>query len=209
MNEISHRSVALIMAMTLCLIANISSLAADETKPAAADKAPLTREQMDDLFAQAVAFHKYGRYDEAEAIARRLQAQVPDDRNIKQLLTDIARVRKFQGEKLPGELERKLAGLILPEVNFRDANAQDVVVFLHDETGNLSADKQAVNFVWAVPNDTKLPTVSLSLRQIPILDVLQLVTQLTGLRYRLDPHAVVIYKPEPSQPPATGTNAKP
>ena len=73
----------------------------------------------------------------------------------------------------------------VPEINFREANAQDVVTFLQEESAKLSPDKKAINFVWLVPGGTKVPTVSLSLKHIPMLDVLQYITQITGLRYRV------------------------
>ena len=42
-------------------------------------------------------------------------------------------------------------------------------------------------------------------------DALDYVTQLAGLKYRVDAHAVVIYKPAPEKPvpPATESHVKP
>ena len=212
-----HRT--LLVALTaLCLSAVTPSHAADEKekKPAPPDSLHLTQEQMDNLYLQAVMLHKYGRYDEAEAIAKRLQAQLPDNRDVKQLLAEITRARERLGEKRAGgEMQRKLAQMVIPEINFRDAVVQDVVTFLHEESAKLSADKKAINFVWLVPGETKLPTVSLSLKQIPMLDVMQYVTQLAGLRYRIDAHAVVIFKesppaaPQPAPGEAPESNVKP
>ena len=153
-------------------------------------------------------------YDEAEAIAKRIQAQLPDNRDVKLLLEEITRARQRGGDKRPSELQRKLANMNVPEINFREANAQDVVTFLQEESAKLSPDKKAINFVWLVPDGTKVPAVSLSLKHIPMLDVLQYITQITGLRYRVDAHAVVIYKDAPavaqSAPAAPAeSNAKP
>ena len=51
-----------------------------------------------------------------------------------------------------------------------------------------------------MPADTKLNPVTLNLKKVPFTDVLNYVTQLAGLKYRVDAHAVVIYKPEPPSP---------
>lgn len=212
-----HRAV-LVALTVLCCSAVTPSRAADEKdkKPAPPDSLHLTQEQLDNMYMQAVMLHKYGRYDEAEAIAKRLQAQLPDNRDVKQLLAEITRARERLGEKRAGgELQRKLAQMTVPEINFRDAVVQDVVTFLREESAKHSTDKKAINFVWLIPGDTKLPPVSLSLKQIPMLDVLQYVTQLAGLRYRIDAHAVVIYKesppaaPQPAPGDAPEPNVKP
>jgi hypothetical protein len=53
--------------------------------------------------------------------------------------------------------------------------------------------------------------VSLNLRKIPFLDVVKYVAQASGLRYRVDAHAVVIEKlaPPPAPVASSDSNAKP
>ena len=46
----------------------------------------------------------------------------------------------------------------------------------------------------------KAAKVTLNLHSIPLGDVLKYVTESAGLRYRVDPHAIVIYKPLPIAP---------
>jgi type II secretory pathway component GspD/PulD (secretin) len=51
--------------------------------------------------------------------------------------------------------------------------------------------------------------VTLNLRSVPLADVLKYVTESAGLRYRVDPHAVVIYQPPPAVPAeASPSNVK-
>jgi hypothetical protein len=180
--------------------------AAEEPKKDERPPAQLSDDELGEMFLQAVMLHKYGRYDEAETLARRIQSARPDNRDVKQLLSEIARARQRSDEKRLGPLERKLSELIVPEVNFREANPKDVIEFLSEETKKLNADKKPINFVWLVPEDAKLRLVSLKLQKIPLLDVLHYVTELSGLRYRVDPHAVVIYK---EAPPAAAAPATP
>ena len=86
-------------------------------------------------------------------------------------------------------------------MQFRAASPQDVIDYLRHESGKFAADKTEVNFVWQVPDSVQLPPITLSLKNIPLSDVLRYVTQLTGLRYRVEPYAVVIYKPDPNVKP--------
>ena len=97
----------------------------------------------------------------------------------------------------------------------REVDAADVIEFLRAESKRLTTDKSEINFVWQVPPNQKLPKVTLNLKNVPMLDVVRYVTSLAGLGYRVDPHAVVIYLPETTQPTApapsgpTEPNVKP
>ena len=95
------------------------------------------------------------------------------------------------------ELKRKLDAMVLPEVNFRDAKVEDVITFLQRQTGLLSSDKTEINFVSLLPAGERLPSITVLLRRVPVSDVIRYVMELAKLRYRVEEHAVVIYKPEP------------
>jgi hypothetical protein len=172
---------------------------------------PATDEELGDKLTQAILLARVGLYAEAERLCNEILEQKPDQPTVKQLLREIDERQRKQEAINPGyALRRKLEQLIIPEVNFRQAAPADVVEFLREQTKQLSPDKTPVNMVWLVPADTKLSPITLSLRKVPFTDVLGYVTQLTGLRYRIEAHAVVIYKPEPakSSPPGSDPNAK-
>ncbi len=187
----------------LCTAADKSTSKCAETNATA-----LTQAQLDELFAKALILYKYGRYDEAEAAARQILAQIPDNRDVQQLSEEIARARaasaRTAGQTLG--LKNKLDGIVIPEVNVRDADVRDVVKFLQEESGRLSPDKTPINFVWLVPADEKLPHVSLQLQKMPLSEVIRYVLTVARLNYRVDPHAVVIYKETPQLAP-TGSSA--
>src|SRR2546425_122163 len=128
-NNLPRLIAAIAVALTLSMSAPARA-AEPATKPLGADKLKLSQEQLDNMYLQSVMLLKYGRYEEAEALARRLQVEAPDNRDIKQLLADIARARGHTADKRPNELQRKLAELTIPEINVREAVAQDVVTFL-------------------------------------------------------------------------------
>ena len=125
---------------------------------------------------------------EAETQLKKLAVLRPDDAKVKELLAEVQAKWKAQQAEPINVLKRQLAETIVPEVKYREAAAQDIIQHL--------GEASKVNFVWLVPADAKTAPVTLSLTKTPLGDVLQYVTQLSGLKYRVEPHAVVIYKAE-------------
>ena len=196
-------TVAVILGGGLCVLADEPA-----AKSAGTNAQALTQAQLDELFAKAVNLHKHHRYDEAEAVARRIFAQEPDIHDVQQLLGEFARARAASGliEDPTRELKKKLYGILIPEVNVHEADVRDVVRFLHDESGRLSPDKTAVNFVWLVPAEEKVPPVTMQLRKMPLAEVIRYILAAARLNCRVEPHAVVIYKDAP-QPAPNGSSA--
>jgi hypothetical protein len=141
---------------------------------------------------------RMGHYDEAEARCLKLLEQNPNNQTVKQLLGEIEDKKRHQDSS--SDLRRQLEETIIPEVNVRDAAAGDVIDFLQTESEKLSGGKNPINFVWQAPEDAKTAKVTLNLRGVPLADVLKYVTESAGLRYRIDPYAIVIYKPLPAAP---------
>jgi hypothetical protein len=133
------------------------------------------------------------RYDEAEAAALDLLARSPNDERA------ITYLRLIQASRLA--LEAPLQKMIVPKIEFREATLSDVLAFLHQISGELAANKKPLSFVFHAPSGTPVPTVTLSLQNVPMLDVLRYVTATTGLAYKIEAHAVVIYKQPPAPAP--------
>ncbi len=133
------------------------------------------------------------RYEEAEAAAMDLLQRSPSDDHA------ITYLRLIQASRLA--LEAPLQKMIVPKVEFREAALSDVLSFLQKMSGELAADKKPLSFVFQAPAGTPLPPVTLSLHEVPMLDVIRYVTAATGLSYKIEPHAVVIYKQQ-APPPA-------
>ena len=165
----------------------------------------LSAEDQDRLFMEAVLLKQYGQYAEAEVRLKRLAELNPNQAAIKQQLAEVRAKLHNQQNDPAMALRRKLDSIVIRELNFREALAQDVLAFLQKES------KNSVNLVWLVPAGTPVPPITLTLRNTPLSAVLQYVTEITGLRYRVDAHAVAIYKPEPPKPETAPTepNAKP
>lgn len=156
-----------------------------------------SRAQQEQMLMEAVLYQQQGFYAEAETRLKRLIALNPDQTAFKDMLVTVqAKARAKQGD--PSEaLKQKLEQMVIPELNFREAAPQDVITWLQEQSKALSPDKTAINFVWMVPSDAKLPGITLSLQKIPMSEVLKYATTLAGLQYRVEAHAVVIFKPAP------------
>jgi hypothetical protein len=145
-----------------------------------------------------ILLERMGRYDEAEAHCLKMLQQNPNDPSAKRLLMGIDNA-KHEGQ-YSITLRETLDEIVIPEVNFRGAGVADVIDFLQRESQKVSGADNPINFVWQAPEVAKTAKVTLNLRQVPLADVLKYVTESAGLRYRVDPHAVVIYQPLPAVP---------
>jgi hypothetical protein len=198
------KTTLLIAVVPVILGGGLCASADEPAAKSAGTNAPApTQAQLDELFAKAVDLHKYHRYDEAEVVARWILAQKPDNRDVQQLLEEITRARASLGleEDQTRKLKKKLDDILVSEINVRDADVRVVVKYLRDESGRLSPDKTPVNFVWLIPAEEKLPLVSMQLRKIPLSDAIRYMLTAAGLTYRVEPHAVVIYRDAPQPAP--------
>jgi hypothetical protein len=174
---------------------------AEETNAPA--KAALSDDQLGDLLQQAVMLARVGLYDEAQARCKQILEQRPDQPTVKELMRQIEEQKhKLYGQDAGAEFRRKLSETIVPEVNLREADPFDALEQLRKQSRKLTADKSEVNFVWQVPAGARLPKVTLNLKQIPLLDVIQYITAISRLGFRVDAHAVVIFLPGSETPAA-------
>jgi hypothetical protein len=159
---------------------------------------PPTMAEQERMFMEAVLLRQHRQYAEAEMRLKQLAEWQPNQPTIQEMLAEVREKMKAREAEPVNVLKRKLTETILPEVNFREATALDVIQFLQTESGKWTADKTEINIVWMVPADAPVGRVTLNLKKTPLGDVLHYATQLAGLKYRVDSHAVVIYKPEAS-----------
>ncbi len=148
---------------------------------------------------QAVIFlERTGRYDEAEARSIQMLQQNPNDVNAKRLLAEVEDAKHKPHPSTA--LRETLDEIIIPEVDFRGVGVADAIDFLRTESQKISGADYPINFVWQASESFKTAKVTLNLRSVPLADVLKYVTESAGLRYRVDPRAVVIYQPLPAAP---------
>jgi hypothetical protein len=179
----------------LMVVLTVVTLSAQEQKK-------YTDEELGEMYAQAVVLHRFGRYDEAEAVARKIEAQVPNNADVKRLLAEIANARAVKLPARGNEIQKKLSEAKLPEIKLREAPARDAVELVREEAAKALKDSKPVNLVWLVPADAKIGAVTLSLTDISALDALNYIMQITKLKYRFDPNAIVVFLPESAKPSA-------
>jgi hypothetical protein len=193
--------------MKMIMFFAVISLSLLSTVPAQTNEAPDPAE-LNRMTMQAIGLKEKGRFIEAEAMLKRLAQFEPDDAGVKLMLAEVAPKARAQREDPVAVLKRQLDKTVVPEINFREANPLDVIEYLRDESKKYTPDKSDINYVWLVPPDAKVGVVTLSLRSVSLTDVLHYVTQMAGLRYRLDPHAVVIYQSEAEPTPAPNVKSE-
>jgi general secretion pathway protein D len=123
-------------------------------------------------------------------------------------------------------IQQKLNEIIFPEIRFRQASLADVVQYLSEESRKLDPKRDGVNIVLgpgvqsgttpeAAPG-AELPDapaaatadrpITLSLKNVPMIEALRYVTSLANLKYRIESSAVLILPPDaPDQAMVTRT----
>jgi len=99
-----------------------------------------------------------------------------------------------------GDLQAKLERLVIPELAFDQADIAEVVKFLDQVCMKLdkesSAGNKGVNFILRLKNpneaQTKMPKVTLMLKNISVIDAVKYITEVAGLQYKIEENAVVI-----------------
>lgn len=134
------------------------------------------------------------RFDEAETAALELLKISANDEHALKCLQQLQDVR--------AAADAPLKQMIVPKLEFREAALPDVLKYLQEISAGLAADKKPVSFVLQLPPGTSTPAVTLNLHNVPMLDVIRFVTAVTGLAFKVDPYAVVIYKQQPAPAPA-------
>ena len=89
--------------------------------------------------------------------------------------------------------ERRLAGLIVPKVQLKDATIGAVFDYLKTTAGKLTDGKVSVNFVLKLPEDVvKTQTVSLNMTNAPFTEVVKYVAELANLSVQYQQYAVLV-----------------
>jgi hypothetical protein len=141
------------------------------------------------------------RYDEAQSMAMDLLKLSPNDDHAISCLQQI--------QAAQAAAEAPLKRMIVPSLELREASLQDVLKYLQEISAGLTADKKPICFVLQLPPGTSTSPVTLSLHNVPMLDVIRFVTAVAGLTFRVEPYAVVICKQPPPPAPAPAVPVAP
>ncbi|MBI5394197.1 MAG: STN domain-containing protein, partial [Verrucomicrobia bacterium] len=97
------------------------------------------------------------------------------------------------------EMEAKLDNIVIPKIEFKDTSIVDVINFLTDQSREIDAQKTGgagVNIVLGGGVGTvggpQAPGITLNLRNVPLRDALRYVTDIAGMRFRIEEKAVLV-----------------
>jgi len=93
-------------------------------------------------------------------------------------------------------VQQKLEKIIFPTVSFQNATIQQALEYLRVKSRDLDTISEApaqkgVSFVVKMGGATPVP-ISLDLKNVPLIDALRYCTELAGMKYRVEAHAVMI-----------------
>lgn len=93
-------------------------------------------------------------------------------------------------------IARKLDDIIIPRINFTDATLRAVIDSVREQAAELDttspAGERGVNIVLKLDEAAASQTVTIDLSNLPLREVLDYVTRLANLKFKIDPYAVLI-----------------
>ncbi len=91
-------------------------------------------------------------------------------------------------------LEQKLKKIVIPEMNFRQANVQNALAFLRGKARELDPEKNGVNILSVFPagDSSAQLGLTLELRNVSLYDALRYCCDASGITMRIDDNAVVL-----------------
>ena len=87
---------------------------------------------------------------------------------------------------------QRLASYQMPNVEFQGATIDEVVELLRIRSRDLDPQGKGVDFVISLDDSSRKAAISLSMQNVPMDEVLRYVTEMAGVSFRVEPHAVVI-----------------
>jgi hypothetical protein len=101
-------------------------------------------------------------------------------------------------------IEEKLDSIVIPQVEFKDATPAEAVQYLREVSRKLDpsspAEQRGVNIVLNLDKPkAEQPAITMSLRAVPLREVLRYVAELAGLHTEITPHAVLLRNTPPRE----------
>lgn len=146
-----------------------------------------------------------GQYDDARRELAAALAVSPGNAQVLSLQQQLSDPDRYPGALAPpgarqadaAALKQKLDSIILPSVSFQGATVEEALEFLRLKTRDLDTmerdpSARGVNIVMAAPDQAISNQITLDLKDVPLGEALRYVTELAGMKYKIEPHAVVI-----------------
>jgi general secretion pathway protein D len=94
-------------------------------------------------------------------------------------------------------LTRKMQQIIFPSVQFSGASVEEAIEFLRVKSRDLDISetdpaKKGVNIILNPGSAPPSNSISLDLKDVPMVEALRYVTELAGMKYKVEPYAVLV-----------------
>jgi hypothetical protein len=199
-----------IIAGSLLLTATVASAQFGAATPPPSLLGPKagTTPEVQALVQEGLAAFQKGDLDKAKSAFE--LAYTMDPRNVMAIsyLRRIQAAEKTRPAKV--DRERLLSGVIIPNIQFKDATLGSALDFLKKAVNQQSAGRQSVSFVVQMPAEqVNTMTVSLSLQNIPASEAIRYLADVANATVTYETYAVV-FKPKatavtPGAPAVPGT----
>jgi len=149
-----------------------------------------SRADMKEDYRRAQAAEQQGEYRTAIEIYQALLRQYPQDARLRARL---AQAQLAQREGVPkATLEAKLRTVIIPAVDFQEADLDTVFQYLTLKTAELTEGKIQPNFIYkGTTEERKRANLTLRLSNIPVSELIRYVGDVSGTAFSYEPHAIV------------------
>ncbi|WP_395751154.1 Amuc_1098 family type IV pilus outer membrane protein [Prosthecobacter sp.] len=88
-------------------------------------------------------------------------------------------------------ITQKLRSIIFPHVDFSGVTLEEVVELLRVRSHDLDPEGKGISFVISVPPESRTKPISLNIYNVPMEEVLRYVSEMCGVSYKVDEHAVI------------------
>ncbi len=95
-----------------------------------------------------------------------------------------------ESERDSAALCAKMKTIRIPSVHFQNADIQQVIHELSILCQKLDPEKKGINFAVFGSSETRLPPITFSGTDLSALETLDIITQMSGMKYDMDPHVV-------------------
>jgi tetratricopeptide (TPR) repeat protein len=94
-------------------------------------------------------------------------------------------------------LTEKMNKIIFPTVQFQDATLEEAIEYLRVKSRDLdtftdASDPKGVSLILRTGDKPSNARISLDLKEVPMSEALRYVAELAGMKYKVEPHALVI-----------------
>ncbi len=152
---------------------------------------PAAKQTVSTLYTRAQGAYLAGESDEAATLFQQVLAAQPQHEGARNYLRMIAAERRLPGSG--GSLERRLSGVVLPEVKFRDASLSSAIEFLRQATERATDGALKPNFILQLPPgyaDSMFITMEVS--NMPFPEALRYVCRLGGVQFTIEDHGILV-----------------